>query len=96
MKVTFTVKVVDPAGIKIVEIYFRLRDLNTGETTPWANESMTPSGGGLYTYTLRSTHPALTPSSPKTMTLEYQFVVTHPDLSLTRSQVYSDVTLKKN
>jgi hypothetical protein len=34
MKVTFTVKVVDPAGIKIVGIYFRLRDLNTGETTP--------------------------------------------------------------
>jgi hypothetical protein len=27
------------------------------------------------------------------MTLEYQFIVTHPDLSLTRSPVYDDVTL---
>ncbi len=95
-KVTFTVKVNDPAGIKIVEIYFRLRDPNTDETTEWTNEGMASMGGGTYTYTLDVTHPALTPTSPKTMILEYQFIVTHPDLSLTRSPVYSDVTLKKN
>jgi hypothetical protein len=28
------------------------------------------------------------------MIVEYQFIVTHPDLSLTRSQVYSDLTLQ--
>jgi hypothetical protein len=93
-RATFTVKVDDPAGIKLVEIYFRLRDPNTNETTSWANESMTSSGGGMYTYTLRNAHPALTPSSPKTMILEYQFIVTHPDLSLTRSPLYGDVTLQ--
>jgi hypothetical protein len=93
-KVTFTVKVDDPAGIKLVEIYFRLRDPGNGATTNWANEDMKPGGGGMYTYTLSHAHPALTPTSPKTMTLEYQFIVTHPDLSLTRSPVYSDVTLQ--
>jgi len=95
-RVTFTLKVDDPAGIKVVEIYFRLRDPITGVTTVWANESMSTTGAGLFTYTLRNIHPALTPTSPKTMILEYQFIVTHPDLSLMRSPVYSDVTLKKN
>jgi hypothetical protein len=93
-KVTFTVKVDDPAGIKLVEIYFRLRDPGNGATTDWANEDMKPSGGGMYSYTLSHAHPALTPTSPKTKILEYQFIVTHPDLSLTRSPVYSDVTLQ--
>jgi hypothetical protein len=93
-KVTFTVKVDDPAGIKLVEIYFRLRDPVNSATTNWANEDMKPGGGGMYTYTLSHAHPALTPTSPKTMTLEYQFIVTHPDLSLTRSPVYSDITLQ--
>ena len=93
-KVTFSVKVDDPAGITLVEIYFRLRDPGNGSTTTWANEDMKPSGGGMYTYTLSHAHPALTPTSPKTMTLEYQFIVTHPDLSLTRSPVYSNVTLQ--
>jgi hypothetical protein len=92
-KVTLAVKVDDPAGIKLVEIYFRLRDRN-GTTTAWANEDMQAGGGGMYSYTLKAGHPALTPSSPKTMILEYQFIVTHPDLTLTRSPVYSDVTLK--
>ena len=95
-RVTFTVKVDDPAGIKLVEFYFRLRDPNTNETTGWTNEDMATTGGGMYAYTLRSAHSALTPTSPKTMILEYQFIVTHPDLSLMRSPVYSDVTLKKN
>jgi hypothetical protein len=93
-KVTFNVKVDDPAGIKLVEIYFRLRDPGNGATTAWVNESMKPGGGGMYSYTLSHAHPALTPSSPKTMTLEYQFIVTHPDLSLTRSSLYSDVILQ--
>lgn len=93
-KVIFTVKVDDPAGIKLVEIYFRLRDLGNGATTDWANEDMEPGGGGMYTYTLSHAHPALTPTSPKTKILEYQFIVTHPDQSLTRSPVYSDVTLQ--
>lgn len=93
-RVTFAVKEDDPAGIKVVEIYFRLHDPNTNETTSWSNESMASSGGGMFTYTLRSAHLALTPTSPKTMTLEYQFIVTHPDLSVTRSPVYSDITLK--
>jgi len=92
--VSFTVKVNDPAGIKIVEIYFRLRNPNTGDTTAWDNESMASQGGGMYAYTLDCQHPALTPTSPKTMILEYQFIVTHPDLTLTRSPVYSDVTLQ--
>jgi hypothetical protein len=78
----------------LVEIYFRLRDPGDGATTAWANEAMNPGGGGMYSYTLSHAHPALTPTSPKTMILEYQFIVTHPDLSLTRSQVYSDITLK--
>jgi hypothetical protein len=93
-KITFTVKVDDPSGIKLVEIYFRLRDPGNGATTAWTNEDMKPGGGGMYNYTLSHAHPALTPTSPKTMTLEYQFIVTHPDLSLTRSPVYSDVTLQ--
>ena len=93
-KVTFTVKVDDPAGIKLVEIYFRLRDPGNGATTNWTNEDMKPGGGGMYSYTLSHAHPALTPTSPKTMTLEYQFIVTHPDLSLTRSPVYSNITLQ--
>jgi hypothetical protein len=93
-KVTFTVKVDDPAGIKLVEIYFRLRDPGDGATTAWANEAMNPGGGGMYSYTLSHAHPTLTPTSPKTMILEYQFIVTHPDLSLTRSPVYNNVTLQ--
>jgi hypothetical protein len=91
--VTFTVQVNDPVEIKVMEIYFRLRNPISGVTTPWANESMLATGGGTYSYTLSSAHPTLTPSAPNTMTLEYQFIVTHPDLSLTRSPVYDDVTL---
>ena len=93
-KVTFTITVNDPAGIKLVEIYFRLRDPNTSATTEWTNEDMSPQGGGDYAFTLKSAHPALTPTSPKTMVLDYQFIVTHPDLSMTRSPVYSDITLQ--
>ncbi len=92
--VSFTVKVNDPAGIQAVEIYFRLRNPNTGDTTSWDNESMVLQGAGIYAYTLDCQHPALTPTSPKTMILEYQFIVTHPDLSMTRSPVYGDVTLQ--
>ncbi len=76
------------------EKHSSLRDPKTGETTSWHNESMTSSGGGMYTYTLRNAHPTLTPTSPKTMIMEYQFIITHPDLSLTRSPVYGDVTLQ--
>ena len=93
-KVTFTITVNDPAGIKLVEIYFRLRDPNTNETTEWTNEDMHLQGGGVYAYTLTHAHPALQSTAPKAMTLEYQFIVTHPDLSLSRSQIYSDVALK--
>jgi hypothetical protein len=93
-KVTFTIKVNDPAGIKLVEIYFRLRNPNTNETTEWKNEDMSLQSDGIYTYTLSGAHPSLETSLPKPLTLEYQFIVTHPDLSLARSPVYSDVTLK--
>jgi hypothetical protein len=93
-KVSFTIQANDPAGIKIVEIYFRLSDPQTGTTTPWQNETMAPQGGGWYTYTLDSQDPALTPSAPKTMTLEYQFIITHPDLTLYRGPVYSDISLQ--
>ena len=95
-KVTFSIDVNDPAGIKIVEIYFRLRDPNTDETTEWTNEAMSTLGRGVYTFTLSRSHPAFASTSPKTMILEYQFIVTHTDQSLVRSPVYSDVTLKKN
>jgi len=93
-KVSFTIQVNDPAGIKIVEIYFRLSDPQTGTTTPWQNGTMAPQGGGWYTYTLDSQDPTLTPSAPKTMTLEYQFIITHPDLTLSRGPVYHDITLQ--
>jgi hypothetical protein len=95
-KVTFTININDPAGINFVEIYFRLRDPSTNETTEWANEHMSLQGDGAYTYTLSRAHPALTPSAPKTMILEYQFIVTHDDLTHTRSLVYNDVTLKSH
>jgi hypothetical protein len=93
-KVTFTINVNDPVGIKLVEIYFRLRNPITNETTEWTNEDMAAQGGGDYSYTLTRAHPALASSSPKTMTVQYQFIVTHPDVSLVRSPVYGDVTLK--
>ncbi len=67
---------------------------SSGETASWHNESMSATGVGIYSYTLSSSHHALTPSSPKTMTLVYQFIVTYPDLSLFRSPVYGDVTLQ--
>jgi hypothetical protein len=95
-KVTFTISVNDPAGIRLVEIYFRLLDPDTSATTDWTNEGMSSQGAGVYTYTLTRSHPALSSTSPKTMIVEYQFIVTHPDLSLMRSPVYKDVTLKSH
>ena len=92
--VTFTVKVDDPAGIRIAELYFCLKDPQSGSTTPWHNAAMSDQGNGIYSYTLNSQDPALTPSAPKTMTLEYQFIVTHPDLSLVRGPVFADITLQ--
>jgi hypothetical protein len=92
--VTFTIQVNDPAGIKLVEIYFRLKNPDTNATTDWGNEDMVPTGGGVYTYKLDKMNPALLPFPSGTRILVYQFIVTHPDLSLTRSQVYSDVTYK--
>jgi len=92
--VTFTIQVNDPAGIKLVEIYFRLKNPDTNATTDWGNEDMVPMGGGVYTYKLDKINPALLPIPSGTRILEYQFIVTHPDLSLTRSQVYGDVTYK--
>lgn len=94
--VTITIHVDDQAGIKLVEIYFRLRDPNTGSTTEWTNEDMVSQGGGDYAYTLNRAHPSFISSAPKTMTVDYQIIVTHPDLSLTRSVVYSDITLKNH
>ncbi len=94
--VKFSIKVTDPAGIKLVEFYFRLRDPNTNETTAWTNEDMTTAGGGIYTYTLDKRHPAILPIYPNTMIVEYQFIVTHPDSSFIRSPVYNDVTLKRS
>jgi hypothetical protein len=95
-EVTFTITVNDPSGIRLVEIYFRLRDPDTRATTEWTNEGMTSLRGGSYSYTLTRQHPALASTAPKTMTVEYQFIVTHPDLSVTRSRVYGDVTLKNH
>ncbi len=62
--VSFTIQANDPAGIKIVEIYFRLSDPQTGTTTPWKNESMAPQGGGWYSYTLDFTESRPHPLRP--------------------------------
>ena len=91
--ITFTLRVEDPAGIDDLRIYFCLRDPQTGEQTGWSNEAMSSLGNGLFTYTLSSQYPSFISSPLKDMTLVYQFIITHPDLSLVRSPTYSDVSL---
>ncbi len=49
--VTFQVHAVDPAGIKVVVLFFRVVD-SQGHTTEFASKSMNSMGGDLYTMTI--------------------------------------------
>jgi hypothetical protein len=54
------------------------------------------TGSGLYCSVLNSNHPALPSTLPIPLAQELQAIVTHPNLNLplTRSESFSDVTLR--
>jgi hypothetical protein len=92
-EVSLQVQVSDPAQIRGVLLFVKLRNKDTGAYTDW-NEGtqMRAAGNGKFTLAFQSA--SLPQPSGNQNWLIYQFVGTGADnQSVTRTQVYSDITL---
>ena len=89
MEVAFQLTVSDPSQVRRVDLYYRLVDKSSGETSAWNNASM--SGLKVFTYTLQAINiPGVT--SHDTAWVEYEYVaVAEGEVVIARSQRYRDL-----
>jgi hypothetical protein len=103
-KVSAAIGASDPDGIKVLVLFYRLRDKSNGAASNWQSVAMTPSGSNQFTRTIEPT------ASGELRTwaqsgfdanglgweawLDLQFVIQDNHGDMTRSKVYSVVSLK--
>jgi hypothetical protein len=103
-KVTATIGANDPDGIKVVVLFYRLRDKTTGAASSWQSVAMNPQGSDQFTKSLEPAGSGEPHSWAQTKFdanglgweawLDLQFVIQDKHGDMTRSKVYSVVTLK--
>jgi hypothetical protein len=103
-KVTATIGASDPDGIKVVVLFYRLRDKSSGAASSWQSVAMKPQGSDQFTKTLEPAASGELHSWAQSRFdtnglgweawLDIQFVIQDNHGDMTRSKVYSVVTLK--
>jgi hypothetical protein len=94
-QVTFEVAAQHPAGIKVMVLFFRLEDVESGELSAW-NEGlgMNPGSSGVFSRTVSGDQLAAAASFSFDQALvHYQFVMQPEQGEYVRSHVYSDLYL---
>jgi hypothetical protein len=92
--VTIQVEVEDPEIYSVV-LFFRLKNMDSGETTAWTDVPMNAMGGGLYSHTLQSEADIPDFARFPKATLQVQIVATAQNGSeVGRTEVLSEVTLE--
>ncbi len=93
-QVTIQVNIQDPSVYSVV-LFYRLKDVDSGETTAWSNVPMNALGGGIFSRTLRSETDIPDFARFVKAYLQVQIVATAPDGSeIDRTGVFSDVMLE--
>ncbi len=93
-QVTIQVSIQNPSVYSVV-LFYRLKDVSSGETTTWTNVPMTPMGGGYFNRTLQSESDIPGFSRFLSSTFQVQIVATKQDASeISRTGVLSEVILK--
>ncbi len=93
-EVTIQVDVEDPSTYSVV-LFFRLKDVASGETTAWSNLPMNPVGGGTYSRTLQSERDIPEFARFREADLQVQIVATNQGgAEIGRTGVFSEVILE--
>ncbi len=103
-QVTAKIQVMNPAGIKVVAVFYRLLDVATGDISSWANTAMQELGNGQYKIDLQpapvggdlrgfvNTHWESQGSSFSAR-VQMQFAIQTNSNEIIRSPVYTAATL---
>jgi len=97
MEVTILYRAIDPAGIKTVVLFYRLRNSASGEATDYFSQAMVPQDGDLYSIVINPAEDIIShvgfPGSGEAW-LQYQAVIQNNrgDTS-TRTPLLSDITV---
>jgi len=93
-QLTIEVSIQDPIVYSVV-LFYRLKGVDSGETTDWTNVPMTPLGGGYFNRTLQSETDIPGFNRFLSSTLQVQIVATKQDgTEIGRTGVLSEVILK--
>jgi hypothetical protein len=92
-EVTLQVSVDDPAGIALVEVYFRAKIKSSGAATEWDSRIMNLLSDSTYQRTVNA---GWIPegASPFEAWFQYQFIATTNEGAFLRSEVFEDVSLQ--
>jgi hypothetical protein len=93
-QVKIQVKAYDPKGVKVVVLFYRLKEKVSGESSEWLSVAMSPVGNDYYEYTISAN--GLVSSVGKVYSeafLQYQFVDQNlKDDERLRSEVFGDIS----
>jgi hypothetical protein len=92
-EINLQVSVNDPSEISLVEVYFRVKIKETGETTEWDSRVMRLASDNSYHVTLNA-ESVQEGAFPLDAWLQYQFVMTTKEGAVIRSEVFGDVSLE--
>lgn len=83
-----------PAGIRVVVFFHRMHDSRTGKDSGWSDGlSMNTRGDGIYTLSVSGDTLIGNSGFGSEVRTSYQFVIQAQNGELTRSSVYSDLSL---
>jgi len=86
---------VEDPNVYSVVLFFRLKDVSSGETTAWTNVPMAPMGGGQFSRTVHSETDIPDFARFTKASFQVQIVATASDgTEIGRTGVYSDVMLE--
>lgn len=97
MQVTILVRATDPAGVTAVVLFYRLRNMASGETTEFFSGAMAPQGSDLYSLAVNPAEDIIShvgfPGSGEAW-LQYQAVLQNAlGETTTRTPLLSDITV---
>lgn len=94
-QLTISAHAEDPAGVKVLSIFYRLSDAS-GNLTGWLNEAMNPISGGDYQKTINMTGAAEKLGfTGQSGTFFYQLIIQNQNGDTVRSDVFRDVSVAR-
>ena len=93
-RITIRVAAAHPTGIKVVVLFHRLHEITTGKDSGWSDGlSMNTMGGDIYNLSVSADTLVGNTGFTAEIRASYQFVIQAQNGELTRSAVYSDLSL---